>query len=149
MGGRKKLIMRIAGKNFYGLASLPPYYIVETPLPVARQQFSERVDFGAFSGYLRRLAEPLMKKHQFVKSDCNCPRRATFFKCKHCGSLEYCGIEEVRHLDAYRATCTHADAPEASPAESFKSKMGGTIDCLAPDYETWDKEQQASEACNT
>lgn len=83
-----------------------------------------------------------MKKHQFVKTDCNCPKRATFFTCKHCGTVEFCGFDEVQHLDMYRATCLGDGAPEATPAEAFKSKMGGTVNCLAPDYETWQYEQE-------
>lgn len=87
-----------------------------------------------------------MKKHQFVKSDCNCMRKATYFTCKHCGTVEYCGLEEIRTLDAYRAACTGEGAPEATPAEAFKSKMGGGVDCLAPDYETWERDRKKNEA---
>lgn len=83
-----------------------------------------------------------MKKHQFVKADCNCQRRATFFTCKYCGTIEHCSSEEIRALDAYRATCTDHNAPDAPPAEVFKSKMGGGLDCLAPDYETWARDHK-------
>ncbi|MDL2207587.1 hypothetical protein LJB82_02565 [Desulfovibrio sp. OttesenSCG-928-M16] len=78
-----------------------------------------------------------MKKHQFVKHDCNCPRRATYFVCKHCGEVEHGSPEDMRCMDAYHATCISAEAPNALPGEVFKSKMGGYIDCLAPDYASW------------
>ena len=87
-----------------------------------------------------------MKKHQCVKSDCNCVRRATYFKCKHCGTIEYCSQREIQTLDAHRATCTDPAAPEAPPTEKFKSMMGGTFDCLAPDFETWEQEQKDATA---
>lgn len=78
-----------------------------------------------------------MRKHQFIKSDCNCPRRATYFTCRHCGAVEYGGKDEIRRLPAHQATCTSSEAPEAAPAEVFKSRIGGTFDCLAPDWDTW------------
>lgn len=84
-----------------------------------------------------------MKKHQFVKADCNCLRRATYFTCKYCGTVEYCSLQEIKTLNLYRATCKSDKAPDASHAEEFKSKFGGTIDCLAPDFETWEKDQKA------
>jgi len=80
-----------------------------------------------------------MKKHQFVKAKCDCKHRATNFVCKHCGAREHCSYDEIRNLDTYRALCTGADAPAASPAEAFKAKMGGGFDCLAPDYDSWEK----------
>ena len=79
-----------------------------------------------------------MKKHQFVKAKCDCKHRATTFVCKHCGVMEYCGYDELRNLDVYRALCTGADAPLASPIETFKAKMGGGFDCLAPDFDSWE-----------
>lgn len=84
-----------------------------------------------------------MKKHQFVKQDCNCLKRATYFTCKHCGTIEYCGIDEIRTLPGNRAACSSQMAPDVPHAESFKCKLGGTLDCLAPDYATWDKERKA------
>lgn len=90
-----------------------------------------------------------MRKHQFVKADCNCPRRATYFTCRHCGDVEYGSREEIRRLSAHQATCTSPDAPEASPAETFKSRMGGTFDCLAPDWDTWDSGAPADDEPRT
>lgn len=81
-----------------------------------------------------------MKKHQFIKADCNCPRRATYFTCRHCGVMEYCGKQEIQSLDMHRAACTSGEAPEATPSEMFKSRLGGTFDCLAPDYDVWNKD---------
>ena len=98
---------------------------------------------GLFTDSRRAKRDSLMKKHQFVKTDCNCPRRATYFTCKHCGVVEYCGKQEIQSLDMHRAACTGKDAPEATPSETFKSRLGGTIDCLAPDYETWDAAQKS------
>lgn len=89
-----------------------------------------------------------MKKHQFIKTDCNCPRRATYFTCRHCGVIEHGSIDEIRGMSAMRAVCTGEDAPDASPVESFKSKMGGVVDCLAPDYDTWQKEEQDGKAAS-
>lgn len=83
-----------------------------------------------------------MRKHQFVKQDCNCLRKATYFTCKHCGAVEYCSLDEVRALHADRATCMSENAPSVPPADAFRSKLGGCIDCLAPDYDTWDKERK-------
>ena len=85
-----------------------------------------------------------MKKHQFVKIKCDCKHRATNFVCKHCGVMEFCSPDEVKTLDMYRALCTGAGAPEASPVETFKAKMGGTFDCLASDFETWENDQASS-----
>lgn len=76
-----------------------------------------------------------MKKHQFVKADCECSRRATVFTCKHCGLMEYSSPEELRNMEALKAVCTGDSAPDADPVEAFKGKMGGTFDCLSPDYE--------------
>ena len=84
-----------------------------------------------------------MRKHQFVKTNCNCLRNATYLTCKHCGTIEYCSIREVRMLSGEQAECSSPDAPEVSRGDAFKCKMGGTLDCLAPDYETWQQEETA------
>ena len=76
-----------------------------------------------------------MRKHEFVKTNCNCLRNATYFKCKYCGAIEYCGIKEIRALTAEQASCPSPDAPEVPKVDGFKCKMGGTLDCLAPDYD--------------
>jgi len=86
-----------------------------------------------------------MKKHQYVKKDCNCRHRATKFVCKHCGAVEQCSYDEIRNLDSYRALCTGDDAPAAPPAEAFKAKIGGGFDCLAPDFETWSEANEPTE----
>ncbi len=86
-----------------------------------------------------------MKKHQFVKTDCNCAQRATYFTCKFCGTVEYCSQREIRALDALRAVCTSLEAPDVPPVEKFRTAMGGTFDCLAPDFETWEAEKKARE----
>lgn len=78
-----------------------------------------------------------MKKHQFVKTDCDCTRRATRFVCKHCGTYDYKSPKEIRKMSLVQAECSHPDAPDIPPAEKFKCHMGGTVDCLAPDYETY------------
>ncbi len=75
-----------------------------------------------------------MRKHQFIKSDCKCERRATYFVCRHCGAVEYAATDELRHLELLRATCTSDEAPLVQPAEKFRASMGGAFDCLAPDY---------------
>ena len=80
-----------------------------------------------------------MRKHQFAKVKCNCAQRATYFKCKHCGVVEYGDIAEMRRKEALRAVCSDPGAPMASPKEKFAASMGGTFDCLAPDYDTWDQ----------
>ena len=77
-----------------------------------------------------------MKKHQFAKNNCNCDKRASYYSCIHCGAMEYAGADELRHLDIYRATCSAEGAPLVEPAEKFKASMGGTFDCLAPDFDT-------------
>ena len=81
-----------------------------------------------------------MRKHKYIKSDCNCERRATYFTCRHCGAVEYAGTDELRHMETLRATCTSLEAPVVQPAEKFRSGMGGSFDCLAPDYSTGGKE---------
>lgn len=79
-----------------------------------------------------------MRKHQFVKTNCNCLRNATYLKCKFCGAMEYCGPDEVRELTVEQAECSSSLAPEVSKVDLFKSKLGGTFDCLSPDYETFE-----------
>ena len=74
-----------------------------------------------------------MRKHQFVKNDCNCDKRATYYTCVHCGGMEYAGQEEITSLDVFRATCSSPDAPMVQPAEKFKASMGGAFNCLAPE----------------
>lgn len=84
-----------------------------------------------------------MKKHQYAKQDCNCLRRATYFVCKHCGAVEFCSVDEVKTMPSSRAFCTSSDAPDVGHAECFKCRLGGTLDCLAPDFETWDRDRRA------
>jgi len=78
-----------------------------------------------------------MKKHQFVKGDCNCPRTATFFRCKFCQELEYKSAREIQRLNATQAECSSPDAPEVPAHEAFLGQIGATFDCLAPDFETY------------
>jgi len=78
-----------------------------------------------------------MKKHQFVKEDCNCSRRATYFRCKFCQSMEYKSPQEIRALNSAQATCPSPNALAVPAQEAFKGLLGGTFDCLAPDYETY------------
>lgn len=80
-----------------------------------------------------------MRKHQFVKVKCDCLKRATNFKCKYCGVLEYKSVREIQTLSRDAAQCDHPGAPVAPPAETFKGMLGGTFDCLAPDYETFNE----------
>lgn len=80
-----------------------------------------------------------MRKHQFVKTNCNCLRNATYLKCKFCGTMEYCSPLEVRFLTEEQADCPSPDAPEVSKVDAFKGKLGGTFDCLSSDYETWEE----------
>jgi len=77
-----------------------------------------------------------MRRHQFAKADCKCLRKATYFKCVHCGVMEMLSPEEVRSLDRVRAECPSPDAPLVPPSEAFKAGFGGRLDCLAPDWET-------------
>ena len=44
-----------------------------------------------------------------------------------------------------QAECKSPDAPEIPTVELFKVKMGATVDCLSPDYETW----QDTQPCTT
>jgi len=77
-----------------------------------------------------------MRKHQFAKADCKCLRKATYFKCVHCGAMEMLSVEEVRALDRNRALCPEAGAPLVPSGEAFKAGFGGRLNCLAPDWET-------------
>lgn len=81
-----------------------------------------------------------MRKHQFVKDNCNCTRNATFFRCKFCREVEYKSAKELRRLSTAQATCASLDAPEVSQKEVFMGLIGGTFDCLAPDFETYMQE---------
>jgi hypothetical protein len=78
-----------------------------------------------------------MRKHQFVKDDCNCTRNATYFRCKFCGDVEYKSPQELRRVNHIQATCSSPDAPEVPPHEAFLGQIGGTFNCLAPDFETY------------
>ena len=82
-----------------------------------------------------------MRKHQFVKTNCNCLRKATYLTCKFCGTVEYCSFKEAQALSLEQATCESPNAPEVPNAVYFKARMGGSLDCLAPDYETWQDQQ--------
>lgn len=77
----------------------------------------------------------MIRIHQFVKVDCHCTRKATHFKCKYCGFMEYRSIDEMRRMVLALATCTHQDAPGVRPDEYFRGMFGGTFDCLAPDFD--------------
>jgi len=85
-----------------------------------------------------------MKKHQFVKEDCNCSRRATYFRCKFCQSVEYKSPQELRTLNSAQAACSSPDAPDVPAQEAFKGMLGGTFDCLASDFETYLRDNQAA-----
>ena len=76
-----------------------------------------------------------MKKHQFVKANCDCHHRVTVFTCKYCGEMEYASIDEIQHMGAIEATCTGEEAPIADPVEVFLQYKGGTFNCLSPDYD--------------
>jgi hypothetical protein len=82
-----------------------------------------------------------LRKHQFVKTDCNCLRKATYLTCKFCGTVEYCGLKEARSLVRELAECPSPNAPELPSVEFFKVRMGATVNCLAPDYATWQQDQ--------
>lgn len=82
-----------------------------------------------------------MRKHQFIKVDCMCQKRASNYICRYCGAMEYAGVRELRHLPQMRARCDSPDAPECSQQERFKSMFGGTFDCLAPDHDSHAKKQ--------
>jgi hypothetical protein len=89
-----------------------------------------------------------MKKHQYVKEDCNCSRRATYFRCKFCGEVEYKSPNEMRTLNSTQASCSSPDAPEVPPQEVFKGLLGGTFDCLAPDFETYMRNNPPADCVN-
>ncbi len=78
-----------------------------------------------------------MRKHQYTKEDCNCSRKATYFRCKFCNEVEYKSMGEIRRLNSTQANCESPQAPEVPPQEVFKGMLGGTFDCLAPDFETF------------
>ena len=81
-----------------------------------------------------------MRKHQFVKDDCRCSRNATYFRCKFCREVEYKSPRELQRLNNTQATCFSPDAPEVPKKDVFMGLIGGTFDCLAPDYETYMQE---------
>lgn len=76
-----------------------------------------------------------MRKHLFVKADCACGKRATYFVCRFCGAVEYASPVELRELDALRALCTAPDAPLVPPVEKMAAAMGGAFCCLASEEE--------------
>ncbi|ADP86027.1 hypothetical protein [Nitratidesulfovibrio vulgaris] len=82
-----------------------------------------------------------MRKHAFVKVDCNCLRRATNFKCKHCGVMEYRSEREIRNLPLSLARCEDAGAPAPSPEEKLRGMFGGGFDCLATGEEGEDSQE--------
>jgi hypothetical protein len=84
-----------------------------------------------------------MRKHQFVKVKCECFKRATNFKCKYCGALEYKSVQEMRRLNKSQAECDHPEAPLVQAQDVFKGLIGGTFDCLAPDFETYAQSEKA------
>ena len=89
-----------------------------------------------------------MRKHQFVKENCQCSRKATYFRCKFCNSLEYKSPREVKILNSTQAACSSPDAPAVPPHEVFKGLLGGTFDCLAPDYETYQQKDPPADCVN-
>lgn len=89
-----------------------------------------------------------MRKHQFIKEKCDCPRRATRFICRHCKALEYLSVREIRKLPLQMARCDAPEAPTIPSKELFRARMGGTIDCLAPDWETHNEVHDVDECEN-
>lgn len=89
-----------------------------------------------------------MRKHQFYKENCNCLRRASYYKCKFCGTVEYQSSKELKALTKRAAECTSECAPQVKGQEKLKSALGGTIDCLAPDWETYGKDNEGK-TCET
>ena len=89
-----------------------------------------------------------MQKHQFVKEDCNCSRKATYFRCKFCGDMEFKSSQELRFLNSAQAACSSPNAPTVPAHEVFKGLLGGTFDCLAPDYETYQQKNPPAECVN-
>ena len=75
-----------------------------------------------------------MKKHEFVKMNCECTRRTSVYTCKHCGEMEYASPEQLRSLELLKAACTGSGAPEISALEALRGKLDGTFDCLSPDH---------------
>jgi len=88
-----------------------------------------------------------VRKHQFVKTDCNCTRKATHFECKFCGTREYRSAHELTRLTRAQAECESRNAPDAPPKEAFKAALGGTFDCLSPDFETYNQGTGRCENC--
>lgn len=78
-----------------------------------------------------------MRRHEYVKTDCKCTKRATRMVCKHCGLLEYKSPQELRRLAKDDAACTDPRAPQVPAKEAFKGMMGARFDCLAADWETY------------
>ncbi len=74
-----------------------------------------------------------MRKHEFIKEDCKCFRKATYYVCKHCKTRIYRSRNEVSRLPRNEAMCFSPDAPLADPQESFKGFLGGTFDCTSKD----------------
>ena len=90
----------------------------------------------------------MTRKHQFIKEQCDCPRRATRFICRHCKALEYLSPREIRQLSLQQARCDNPAAPEIPATELFRARLGGTVNCLAPDWETHTEIHDASECEN-
>lgn len=86
-----------------------------------------------------------MRKHEFIKEKCKCPRRATRFICRHCKALEYLSPREIKRLSLQMAKCEHPDAPVVPAKELFRARMGGTVDCLAADWETHTEVHEADD----
>ena len=49
-------------------------------------------------------------------------------------------------MNKEQATCTSPDAPDVPPQDAFKGMLGGTFDCLAPDYETYQRDSPEAAA---
>jgi len=64
--------------------------------------------------------------------------------------MEYKSQHELRALNAEQAKCPSPNAPAVPPHMAFKGMLGGTFDCLAPDYETYQRDNPTSgDACET
>ncbi|GAB7080972.1 hypothetical protein [Megalodesulfovibrio paquesii] len=86
-----------------------------------------------------------MRKHQFIKEKCECSRRATRFICRYCKALEYLSSREIRQLTLQQARCDHPEAPEIPSTELFRARLGGPVNCLAPDWETHNESHDTGE----
>lgn len=53
--------------------------------------------------------------------------------------MEYKSKAEIQTLHINQAECKSPNAPAPSPQEKFKAILGGTFDCLAPDFEDYAK----------